>query len=254
MRLAVPRAAVVERGELDGLFVVNAQGVLEYRLVKTGKVSRGYLGATIKSLDEGLAHAFNVPDTSGALIEDIAPGGPADQAGLKNGDIVRKYEGQGVTDSGQLIALVTNTNPGTVATLDVLRDGKPLTIKVTLGERPAKLGVHASLGPSPSQGTLRGITVQALTADLRSQLGLPSDTQGVVISNLDPNSPAAQSGVQQGDVIESINRQPVRSVADFERLAAQAKGDTLLRVNRQGNGMFVVIQASGKEGPGDESQ
>ena len=86
-------------------------------LVKTGKVSRGYLGAEIRTLDEGLAHAFNVPDTSGALIEDITPGGPADKAGLKNGDVVRKYNGVAITDSGQLVALVTDTNPGAIVPL-----------------------------------------------------------------------------------------------------------------------------------------
>jgi serine protease Do len=222
-------------------------------LVKTGKVSRGYLGAQIRTLDEGLAHAFKVPDTSGALVEDITAGGPADKAGLKNGDVIRKYNGQAVSDSGQLIALVTDTNPGTVATLDVLRDGKPLTLKVTLGERPASLRVHASLGQPPAQGTLAGISVQDLTPDLRQQLGVPSGTQGVVISNLDPTSPAAQAGIRQGDVIESINRQPVRSAADFERLAAQAKGDTLLRINRQGNGVFIVVSPT-TAGSGDNDQ
>ena len=78
-------------------------------------------------------------------------------------------------------------------------------------------------------------------------LGLPSSTQGVVITNLDPASPAAQAGLQQGDVIESISRQPVRSVADFERLAAQAKGETLLRINRQGSGVFLVISPTGDD-------
>ena len=188
-----------------------------------------------------LAKAFNVPDTSGALIEDITHGGPADKAGLKNGDVIRKYNGQAVTDSGQMIALVTESSPGSVATLDILRDGKPLTVKVTLGERPSSLGVHPTSGTPPAQGTLRGISVQDLTPDLRQQLGVPADTEGVVISNLDPNSPAAQVGIRQGDVIESVNRQPVHSTADFERLAAQAKGDTLLRINRQGNGLFVVV-------------
>lgn len=221
-------------------------------LVKTGKVMRGYLGAEIQSLNEGLAQAFNVPDTSGALVQNVTPGGPAEKAGLKNGDVIRKYDGQTVTDSGQLIALVTDTNPGTVVTLDILRDGRPLSLKVTLGERPSNLGVHASRGKPPAQGTLRGMTVQNLTPDLRNQLGLPSGTQGVVISNLDPTSPAAQSGLRQGDVIESINRQPVRSVRDFERLASQAKGDTLLRINRQGNGAYVVISPTGGGDGNDE--
>jgi serine protease Do len=222
-------------------------------LIKNGKVLRGYLGATIRSLDERLAHALDVPDTSGALVEDVKPGGPADKAGLKNGDVIRKYNGQTVTDCGQLVALVTNTDPGTVVTLELLRSGKALTLKVTLGERPSNLGIQAGIGQPPVQGTLRGITVQNLTPDVRQQLGLPSGLQGVVISNLDPRSPAAQSGLQQGDIIESINRQPVRSVADFERLAAQAKGDTLLRINRQGNGISIVISPTAAGG-GDNDQ
>ncbi|HVN79728.1 MAG TPA: Do family serine endopeptidase [Terriglobia bacterium] len=222
-------------------------------LVKTGKVRRGYLGAEIQSLNESLAHAFEVPDTSGALVQNVTPEGPADKAGLKNGDVIRKYNGQSVSDSGQLIALVTETDPGSVVTLDLLRGGKPLSLKVTIGERPSRLGVHAGLGKPRAQGTLRGITVQNLTADLREQLGVPAHTQGVAISDLDPTSPGAQSGLRQGDVIEEINRQPVRTVADFERLAAQAKGDTLVRLNRQGNGAFIVISPTETEG-GDSDQ
>lgn len=217
-------------------------------LIKNGKVARGYLGAGVRSLDEGLAHAFDVPDTSGALVQDVTPGGPAAKAGMKSGDVIRKFNGQTITDSGQLIALVTETNPGTQVRLDILRNGKPMTLEVTLEERPSNLAVHTSTGQPPAQGTLQGISVQALTSDLRHQLGLPSNAQGVVISNLDPDSPAAQQGLQQGDVIESINRQPVRSVADFQRLAAQAKGDTLLRIDRQGSGAYIVISPNSAGG------
>ncbi len=210
-------------------------------LVKTGKVERGYLGAEIQSLDEGLAHAFDVPDTSGALVQNVTPGGPAEKAGLKAGDVIRKYNGQTISDSGQLVALVTETNPGSVVTLEVLRNGKPLTLRITLGERTSALGVKASVGKLSTQGTLRGVTVQTLTPDVREQLDIAPDAPGVGISSLDPSSPAAQAGLRQGDVIQEINHQPVHSVADFERLAAQAKGDTLLRINRQGNAVFVVI-------------
>ena len=214
-------------------------------LIKTGKVSRGYLGIEIRDLDAGLAKQFNVPDTSGALVEDVTPGGPADKAGLKNGDVIRKLNGQTISDAGQLTAMVTNLSPGTVTTLDILRDGHPMTIKVTLGERPTNLSATVGGPSSVQQGALRGITVQNLTSSMREQLNVPANVMGVVISEIDPNSPAAQDGLQQGDVIESINRQPVRNVGDFNRLAALAKGQTLLRINRQGNGVFVVIS------PGD---
>jgi serine protease Do len=229
----------------------TAKHVME-DLIKTGKVSRGYLGVSITSLREDLAKQFKVPDTSGALVNDVTPGGPADKAGIKNGDVIRKLDGKTVGDSGQLTAMVTDMNPGTEVTLDILRDGKPMTIHLTLGERPANLSVTPGVGKAPTEGALRGITVQNLTPDVRDQLGLPPSVRGVVISELDPSSPAAQGGLQPGDVIETINRHPVNSVADFNRLAAEAKGQTLLRINRQGNGIFVVI-TPGDSG-GDESQ
>ena len=219
-------------------------------LVKTGKVSRGYLGVHITPLDEGLAKQFNVPDTAGALADDVTAGGPADKAGLKNGDVIRKLNGHVIEDPGQLTAEVTNLSPGSVATLDILRDGQPMTLKVTLGARPSDLSAQAGGGGGVQQGTLRGITVENLTPSIRDQLGLPSNVMGVVISQVDPNSPAGQYGLQEGDVIESINRQAVRNTSDFNKLAAQAKGQTLLRINRQGNGLFVVISPDDNGGDG----
>jgi serine protease Do len=220
-------------------------------LIKTGKVSRGYLGAQIGGLTEALAKQFKVPDLAGALVDDVTKGGPADKAGIKNGDVIRKLNGQTVEDSNQLIAMITDMNPGSEATLDILRDGQPLTIRVTLGERPANLPAAVGTGQAPSEGALRGITVQSLTPALRDQLGLPSDVRGVVVTEVDPNSPAAQT-VQQGDVIESINRHAVNTVEDFNRWAAEAKGQTLLRINRQGNGGYVVVTPG--EGGGDDNQ
>lgn len=220
-------------------------------LIKTGKVERGYLGVTIGDLSDQMAKQFNVPDTSGALVQDVEKGGPAEKAGLKAGDVVRTLNGEHVDSKGALTAMVTNLNPGATVTLGIIRDGKPTDVKVTLGSRPANLPVAAGLGQAPTAGTLRGITVQALTPDVRSQLGLGEDVHGVVITNIDQNSPGGQSGLQQGMVIESINRHPVNSVADFNRLAAQAKGDTLLRVNANGASQFVVISPNGGGDNGD---
>jgi serine protease Do len=228
----------------------TAKHVME-DLIKTGKVSRGYLGVSIGLLSDALAKKFDVPDTSGALVQEVTAGGPADKAGLKDGDVIRKLNGQSIADSGDLTSKVTNLNPGTEVRLDILRDGKPMTIQVTLGERPANLGVTAGVGKSPIEGTLRGLTVQNLTPDLRDQLGLPSSTHGVVVTEVDPSCPAAQT-LGQGDVIEGINRHPVNSVSDFNRWAAEAKGQTLLRVVRQGNGLYVVISPS--DSGGDDNQ
>jgi serine protease Do len=231
-----------------------AKHVME-ELVKTGKVSRGYLGVTIAGLTDELAKQFKVPDTSGALVQDVAPGGPADKAGIKNGDVIRKLDGKVVADASQLTLGVTNLNPGSTATLEVLRDGQSMTLKVTLGERPSNMAsLRPGGGGSIQQGTLRGIQVQNLTAAIRDQLGLPANVNGVVIAQVDPDSPAGQYGLQEGDVIESINRQPVHNVGDFNRLAANAKGQTLLRINRQGSGIYVVISPDGGDEGGDNPQ
>jgi serine protease Do len=209
-------------------------------LIKTGKVTRGFLGATIGPVTPELAQEFKAPDTSGALVQDVSPGGPAAKAGLKPGDIIRKFNGQTVGDSAELLAMVASTNPGTPVTLEVLRNGQPQTVTVTLEQRPANLAYSGGPSRSPNQGALRGVTVQNLTSDLRKQLGVPSETHGVVVTEVDPGSPAAQY-LTQGDIIMSINRHDVNSVADFNKLAAESKGQTLLRIMRQGQAAFVVI-------------
>jgi serine protease Do len=216
-------------------------------LVKTGKVTRGYLGATIGPVTPELAQEFKAPDTSGALVQDVSPGGPAAKAGLKPGDIIRKFNGQTVGDSAELLAMVASTNPGTPVSLEVLRNGQPQTVTVTLEQRPNNLAYAGGPSRSPNEGALRGVAVQNLTAELRKQLGVPSETHGVVVTEVDPGSPAAQY-LTQGDIIMSINRHDVNSVADFNKLAADAKGQTLLRIMRQGQAAFVVIpdQADGQ--------
>jgi Do/DeqQ family serine protease len=215
-------------------------------LVKTGKVSRGYLGAYVQSLSPGLAREFDVPDTSGALVQNVTPDGPAARAGLQNGDVIRKFDGQAVADAGTLTSQVTETNPGTAVALDVLRNGKPVSVKVRLGERPANDSDASGESRETSGGILGGVSVENLTPALRNQLGVAESVEGVAVSQVDPNSPAA-AYLAQGDVIESINRQPVRNVEDFNRLAGGAKGQVLLRVNRQGVGMYVVISSDGDQ-------
>ncbi len=210
-------------------------------LVKTGKVVRGYLGVEAADLSQAMARQFKVPDISGALVNEVTPGSPADKAGLKPGDVIRSIDDRRVASASSLTFLVTASPPGTEVTLGVLRDGKHVAVKVKLGTRPAELAVAAGRGRAPAQGTLRGITVQDLSPALRSELGLPGDLRGVAITNLDPSSPAAQEGLQAGDVIMDVDRTPVRSVVDFERLAGRAKGEVLLRIYRQGTALFVAL-------------
>jgi serine protease Do len=115
-----------------------------------------------------------------------------------------------------------------------------MNLSVSLGRRPASLAA-APPGQPLTEGPLQGIAVENLSRDMRDQLDLPAGTQGVVITNIAPDSPAAQEGLQPGDMIQAIGREHVRNVADFARLAARAKNEVLLRIIRQGAGMYVVI-------------
>lgn len=209
-------------------------------LIKSGKVSRGYLGVLVSDVNSGFAKQFNVPDTSGAFVQNVEPNGPAAKAGVQNGDVIRKYNGKDTPDAGALTTMVTQTNPGATVTLSLLRNGKPMDVRVILGERPQNAGVTPGKGEAPSGSALEGVSVQNLTPGMRDQLGIPANATGVVVADVSQDSPAAEY-LQQGDVIESINRQPVHNVNDFNRLAGEAKGQVLLRVIHQGQGFFVVI-------------
>jgi serine protease Do len=213
-------------------------------LVKTGKVSRGYVGISLGELTANLARKFNVEPGSGVLVNEVEPDTPAERAGLQAGDIIQTFNGRKVESMNQFRFAVADTAPGTEVRLGILRDGQPKTIWLKVEEKPAELaqgGGPGGRGRGPSQGALRDMAVQNLTPSIRNQLGLPANTQGVVISDLDPDSPAAQAGLQPGDIIQSVNRQPVNNVTEFNRLAAQAKGEVLLRVNQQGISQFIVI-------------
>ena len=230
-------------------------------LIKTGKVTRGYLGAGVQNLQNmAMARQFHVSDTNGALVADVDPNGPAAKAGLKYGDVIRTINGRSVENRDDLTVRVMNIDPGTTVTLGIIRDGKPMDVRVTLGTRPANLALNGQGeggggggGENPQQqsppktGALAGVAVESLTSDIRQQLQVPSEVQGVVVDSVASNSPAAED-LTRGDVIESINRQPVRSIPDYNRLASEAKGESLLRVFRQGGSIFIDISPNGDEG------
>ena len=197
----------------------------------------GYLGVGIHALDDSLAKQWKVPDTAGALVVAVSQGGPADKAGIKMGDVVRKFNGQPVPDAQQLTDLVAQQHPGAEAPLEILRGGQLIEVNVTFAERPA-----GYVALSVAEGALRGVGVKKLTPALRAQWGVPSNVEGMMVSQIDPQSASAQGGLKVGDVIEEINRKPAHKLEDFSRLAADLKNQqTLLLVSRRGTGLFLVI-------------
>jgi serine protease Do len=214
-------------------------------LLKHGRVVRGYLGIGIQPLSEDLAQKFRISDQTGTLVTHVEPGGPSAKAGLKPGDVVLEVGGRKVDGPRELRLLVSGMAPGATVAVKLVREGKPQTVKVQLGEMPSKGG--APSGPDDTQQSppdvLDGVEVQDITGALRKELDLPENVQGVVITNVDPDSPSAAAGLKRGDVIHEIEREPVTSAKQAEELSEKIKAQkkVLLRVSRAGQSRYVVV-------------
>ena len=221
-----------------------ASHVMERLISGGGKVARGYLDISMQSLDAGLAKQFNLPVQNGALVDDVTAGTPAEKAGFKSGDVIITFNGKEVSDAHSLILSVAECSPGSLATVKLLRDGQTNVITVKLTGLPLEANNPESVRNdsgfnSSKPDALNGVTVQDLNQGVRQQLDVPDDIQGALMITVDQDSNSAEAGLQRGDVIVEINRQPVRNAADAVRLGRQAKGDQiLLRVWRR-NGDFA---------------
>jgi serine protease Do len=221
-----------------------ARGIME-QILKTGKVSRGYLGISIQPVNTDLAQAFKLPSTEGALIGDVSPDSPGAQAGLQRGDVVVGLNGQAVADPEDLRLRVSQTPPGTTVRLDVIRGAQKRQITATLMELPETTeaaGRRQGTEPAPAEPALEGLQLSTLTSDIAQQLDLPAGTRGVVVTNVDPNSKAADAGLQRGDIIQEVNHKPVNTVEQF-RTAVREAGSAaiLLLVNQGGQTGFRVL-------------
>ena len=219
---------------------VNLARQVMDQILKNGKVTRAYLGIVPQDVTPTLAKAFGQKEPQGALVGDVSPDGPADKAGLKRGDIIVEVNGKPVTDSNELRMSISMMQPDTTVKLKVERDGGPRELSVKLGELPSP-EQEAKAGKSGSEGALEGVAVENLDAQTARQLGLPSSSMGVVVTEISPSSPLADSGLRRGDVIQEVNHQPVRNVAEFEQAMKKGGGESLLLVNRRGNTLFLAV-------------
>jgi len=220
-----------------------ARRVME-QIVEHGKVTRGYLGVNIQAVSPDMAKAFGLSHGGGALIANVAPGGPAAKAGLERGDVILEMDGQAVNGPDDLSVRVSEMAPGTTVHFKVFRNGKDLDTAVVLGEFPPEgaAGKGSESGGIGQSAGLAGVQVQNLTPSIASQLNLPTDTTGVVITQVDPSSAAAAAGLQQGDIIQEVNHKPVHNITEYDgALSASTKQPVLLLVNRAGTTLFVVI-------------
>jgi serine protease Do len=184
-----------------------------------GRVVRGWLGVSVQPLTAELARSFGAGDERGVLVAEVVEGSPAQKAGLEAGDIIVEFNGKAVTAPDDLQRAVGLTEPGQAARLRVLRDRRERLLEFRLGEASGE-----SEPPSRGRGkSLLGLDVRPLTPEAARQLGLPTH-DGVVVMAVETGSPADAGGVQPGDVVREVNRQPVRSMADFTRLTKSLRG------------------------------
>jgi len=224
---------------------VNMAKYVMDQILKHGKVIRGYIGVGIQEVTPDLAKAFHVTAEKGALVGNVDNNSPGAKAGLQRGDVIEELNGQPVNGPNDLRLQVGTMAPGTTVQLKVNRNGQDRDVSLTLGEAPAGKAANANSEGSADNSPMRGVQVDELTNDIRQQLGLGPDVKGVVVTEVPDGSAAAEAGVQRGDVIEQVNRQPVNSVSDYHHLiSAAGRQAVVLLINRGGATTFVVVQPS----------
>ncbi len=254
--VGINTAIITRSGTYQGVgFAVPinlARQVME-RIVKYGKVTRGYLGVYIQNLTPDLAEEFHAPDENGALVGSVTPDTPAAKAGLKNGDVIVEFDGRKVKDSSQLRFMVAQTLPDTKVTLKMIRDGKEQSVTVTLATLPDNMlaANDNESGGSDTQANndaLDGVEVTDLDSQARQDVNIPARIQGALVASVASGSPADDAGLKAGDVIVEINHHPVRNADQAVDLARNLKGNRiLLRVwSRNENGLsgthYLVIE------------
>lgn len=223
-----------------------ARSVME-QLVKNGKVRRGQLGITVSRVTSDVAASLGMSEAKGVIINSVQPGSAAERAGLRRGDIITALNDAPVSETNAFRNRVASNAPGSQVTLTILRDNREQKITATLGEynpATARSENQNESGPnSGSGGGKLGIGVEPLTSELAQQLNLAPGTQGVLITSVDPAGPAGVANIQRGDVIQEVNREPVRSVEEL-RAAIDKSGDkpVLLLINRRGETAYIPVR------------
>ena len=224
-----------------------ARAVMD-QLLKSGKVRRGMLGVTIQGIDADLAASLNLPAARGAIVTSVSAGGPAERAGIKRGDVITAINNQSVADNNSARNEIAKLAPGSTATVTLNRNGRDQNVQVTLAELPDRPQANSD-DDSSEQGTNGGterfgLTLQPLTSDSAQRFGLDADDQGLLVTRVDPSSNAAAAGIRQGDLIQEVNRQPVRTFAEFGNAIRQSGSrPALVLIKRRNAVIYVTLKA-----------
>jgi serine protease Do len=225
-----------------------AHGVMD-QVIEHGKVTRGYMGVGPEDISPAMAKALHLTDMRGVLIANVEQGSPAAQAGVQRGDVVYEINGERVEDSNQLRLRISMTAPGTTVRLKLAHDGAERTVSVKLAEFPSPVARNADRGGNDvresggSSKALEGLQVEDLNREYLRELHLPASTKGAVVVDVANGSPAAMAGLQSGDVILEMDREPITSAADVDRAMRRSPGRTvLILVTRGGATRYLAVE------------
>ncbi len=224
---------------------INLAKMVMKHLLNDGRVARGFLGVMIQEITQELAENFTLPEARGALVSEVTEGSPAEKAGIKNGDVIIKFNGKNVDDVRHLRLMVAEAGPNNEVTLTVLRDGQEVALKTTLTDHPGN-EISGGMIPPNETGTntlFAGIAIDNLNSGIRQKYGLPSTLEGVVVIQVEPNAPAYQYGLREGDVIIEINRVQVKNREQAFKVTRKLSGNSvLLYVWSNGSSRYLVIK------------
>ncbi len=255
--VGINTAILSESGASNGVsfaIPVNLARSIAEQLVSTGKIERAMLGVLPQDLTADFAEQFGA--THGALLAEVSPGSPAEAAGLKHGDVVTKFNGENIADARHLTLAVGNLAPGTEVAVEYIRDGKTNSAKVKLGAQPTPAlaprtrangggGLRINPATPKDDGVLNGVSVADVTPQARRELQLPGNVTGAVITNVDPSSASARAGLEAGDIITEIDRQPVENADQAVKISGEVKGPkTVVLLSRNGTSHYVAVDES----------
>lgn len=212
----------------------NAKRIIS-KLIAGKKILYGWLGVTVQDLSEDMAKYFGLSGKNGVLVAKVLENSPAEKAGIKASDIIKEFDNKPINNVRELLSIVGKTEVGRRVKVVVLRDRKELTLDVSIGERPQDI-TQKTIEEVTTEDRWRGIKVSDLDSQTSRRFRI-EDRKGVVVVDVEPGSPADNSGIIPGDVILEINRIPVEGVADYQRITKNLKGDVLIRTSR---GYFLV--------------
>ena len=219
-----------------------ARNVMD-QIIKTGKVTRGWIGVGIQEVTPSMAKAFGLPSARGIAVTEVAPDSPAIRAGIQVGDVIVAVNGKEVNEANSLRNMIATTPPNSPVRLKILRSGQEREVSLKLGELPVDQKADRRGTPGEPEGILEGVDVEPLTPEIARQLGVPSNVKGLIVSDVEPSSKAAAAGLRRGDVITEVNRKPVANISDLANGVRQSAGQTvLLLVQRGGGTRFIAIE------------